>query len=48
MSLPADATINGVQYAAGSSAWDLFPATNFMTGKFPFMMFGLPAAAFAM
>ncbi len=25
-----------------------FPATNFMTGKFPFMMFGLPAAAYAM
>lgn len=25
-----------------------FSATNFMTGKFPFMMFGLPAAAYAM
>lgn len=25
-----------------------FPATNFMSGKFPFMMFGLPAAAYAM
>ncbi|WP_330923985.1 PTS transporter subunit EIIC [Candidatus Sororendozoicomonas aggregata] len=25
-----------------------FTATNFMTGKFPFMMFGLPAAAYAM
>ncbi len=25
-----------------------FPATNFMTGKFPFMIFGLPAAAYAM
>ncbi len=25
-----------------------FPSTNFMTGKFPFMMFGLPAAAYAM
>lgn len=46
--LPADTVINGVQYAAGAPAWDLFPATNFMTGKFPFMMFGLPAAAYAM
>ncbi|MFT6927997.1 MAG: glucose-like phosphotransferase system IIB component [Psychromonas sp.] len=25
-----------------------FTSTNFMTGKFPFMMFGLPAAAYAM
>ncbi len=25
-----------------------FTAANFMTGKFPFMMFGLPAAAYAM
>ncbi len=25
-----------------------FPSTNFMTGKFPFMIFGLPAAAYAM
>ena len=25
-----------------------FSSTNFMTGKFPFMMFGLPAAAYAM
>lgn len=25
-----------------------FPATRFMAGKFPFMIFGLPAAAFAM
>lgn len=25
-----------------------FPSTNFMSGKFPFMMFGLPAAAYAM
>ncbi|MFV0288997.1 MAG: PTS transporter subunit EIIC [Mycoplasmatales bacterium] len=32
----------------GGDAWNLFPATNFMTGKFPFMMFGLPAAAYAM
>lgn len=32
----------------GGDAWDLMPATNFMTGKFPFMMFGLPAAAYAM
>ncbi len=32
----------------GGDAWDLVPSTNFMTGKFPFMMFGLPAAAFAM
>ncbi len=29
-------------------AWDIFPSTNFMTGKFPFMMFGLPAASYAM
>lgn len=29
-------------------AWAAFPATNFMTGKFPYMMFGLPAAAYAM
>ncbi len=28
--------------------WDKLTATNFMTGKFPFMMFGLPAAAYAM
>lgn len=28
--------------------WNHFTATNFMTGKFPFMMFGLPAAAYAM
>ncbi len=28
--------------------FSLFPATNFMTGKFPFMIFGLPAAAYAM
>lgn len=33
---------------AGGDAWDVFPATNFMTGKFPYMMFGLPAAAYAM
>ncbi len=32
----------------GGDAWDIIPSTNFMTGKFPFMMFGLPAAAFAM
>lgn len=28
--------------------WDHFTSTNFMSGKFPFMMFGLPAAAYAM
>ncbi|MGL4663145.1 MAG: PTS transporter subunit EIIC [Culicoidibacterales bacterium] len=31
-----------------SGDWKAFPATNFMSGKFPFMMFGLPAAAYAM
>lgn len=28
--------------------WSAFSSTNFMSGKFPFMMFGLPAAAYAM
>ncbi len=31
-----------------SGDWSQFSSTNFMTGKFPFMMFGLPAAAYAM
>ena len=31
-----------------SGDFSQFTATNFMTGKFPFMMFGLPAAAYAM
>ena len=31
-----------------SGDYSQFSATNFMTGKFPFMMFGLPAAAYAM
>lgn len=44
--------VYGTQNAffASLSAGDFsnFPTTNFMTGKFPFMMFGLPAAAYAM
>ncbi|AUI86463.1 PTS mannose transporter subunit IIB [Vibrio azureus] len=31
-----------------TSDFSQFTSTNFMTGKFPFMMFGLPAAAYAM
>ncbi|WP_342608283.1 PTS transporter subunit EIIC [Vibrio tritonius] len=31
-----------------SGDFSQFSSTNFMTGKFPFMMFGLPAAAYAM
>lgn len=31
-----------------SGDFSQFTSTNFMTGKFPFMMFGLPAAAYAM
>lgn len=34
--------------ALEAGEWSGFPSTNFMTGKFPFMMFGLPAAAYAM
>ncbi|MGL4588920.1 MAG: PTS transporter subunit EIIC [Mycoplasmatales bacterium] len=44
--------VNGTQSAffASLAANDFsqFPSTNFMTGKYPFMMFGLPAAAYAM
>lgn len=38
------------QFFAMLSAGDLsnFASTNFMTGKFPFMIFGLPGAAYAM
>ncbi len=38
------------QFFAALSAGDLsqLSATNFMTGKFPFMIFGLPGAAYAM
>jgi len=32
----------------GSGDFSQFTSTNFMSGKFPFMMFGLPAAAYAM
>ncbi len=48
----AGQTIYGTQNAFFASLaagnFDSFPATNFMTGKFPFMIFGLPAAALAM
>ena len=48
----AGADIYGTQNAFFASLksgdWAQFPATNFMSGKFPFMMFGLPAAAYAM
>ncbi len=48
----AGEAIYGTQNAffASLAAGDFsqFPATNFMTGKFPFMIFGLPAAAYAM
>ncbi len=48
----AGETIYGTQNAffASLAAGDFsqFPSTNFMTGKFPFMIFGLPAAAYAM
>ncbi len=50
--LIAGETVYGTQNAffASLAAGDFsqFPSTNFMTGKYPFMMFGLPAAAFAM
>ncbi|MGN0655867.1 MAG: glucose PTS transporter subunit IIA [Ruminiclostridium sp.] len=36
------------QLASGSGEPFSLAATRFMTGKFPFMIFGLPAAAFAM
>ena len=36
------------QLASGSAEPFSLAATRFMTGKFPFMIFGLPAAAFAM
>lgn len=45
-------TIAGTQNiffaALASGDWDAMSSTNFMTGKFPFMLFGLPAAAYAM
>ncbi|WOO87461.1 PTS transporter subunit EIIC [Mollicutes bacterium LVI A0039] len=41
-------TQNAFFAALGASDFTNFPATNFMTGKFPFMIFGLPAAAYAM
>ncbi len=48
----AGETIAGTQNAFFASLktgdFSAFPATNFMTGKFPFMIFGLPAAAYAM
>lgn len=48
----AGQTIFGTQNAffAALAAGDLsaFPSTNFMTGRYPFMIFGLPAAAYAM
>ncbi len=48
----AGEAIYGTQNAffASLAAGDFsqFPATNFMSGKFPFMIFGLPAAAYAM
>ncbi|MGF1741672.1 PTS transporter subunit EIIC [Vibrio profundum] len=44
--------VNGTQniFFASLASGDFshFSSTNFMTGKFPFMMFGLPAAAYAM
>ncbi|MGL4859559.1 MAG: PTS transporter subunit EIIC, partial [Enterobacteriaceae bacterium] len=48
----AGQTVKGTQniFFASLASGDFshFSATNFMTGKFPFMMFGLPAAAYAM
>ncbi|WOO89217.1 PTS transporter subunit EIIC [Mollicutes bacterium LVI A0078] len=48
----AGETIYGTQNAffasLGAGDFSAFPATNFMSGKFPFMIFGLPAAAYAM
>ncbi len=50
--LIAGETIAGTQNAffasLASGDFSQFPATNFMTGKFPFMIFGLPGAAYAM
>ena len=48
----AGETVKGTQNiffaSLGSGDFSQFTSTNFMTGKFPFMMFGLPAAAYAM
>ncbi len=48
----AGETIYGTQNAFFASLavgdFSQFPSTNFMTGKFPFMIFGLPGAAYAM
>lgn len=41
-------TQNAFFAALANNDWSSFPSTNFMSGKFPFMMFGLPAAAYAM
>lgn len=41
-------TQNAFFEALKTGDWATFPSTNFMTGKFPVMMFGLPAAAYAM
>ncbi len=41
-------TQNAFFASLAASDFSQFPATNFMTGKFPFMIFGLPAAAYAM
>lgn len=48
----AGETVKGTQNiffaSLGAGDFSQFTSTNFMTGKFPFMMFGLPAAAYAM
>ena len=48
----AGETVKGTQNiffaSLGSGDFSQFTSTNFMTGKFSFMMFGLPAAAYAM
>lgn len=41
-------TQNAFFAALNTGDWSTFPSTNFMSGKFPFMMFGLPAMAYAM
>lgn len=41
-------TQNAFFASLGANDFSQFPATNFMTGKFPFMIFGLPGAAYAM
>ncbi len=41
-------TQNAFFASLAANDFSQFPATNFMTGKFPFMIFGLPAAAYAM